>query len=93
MRDVVLEHLEVLAVLLALILGKLLTTSLVRLVRLAQEAILLAQLAVLLGEFGELSFQVAKLERLVPVLAVGGFEGDEGGIVGLLQVVVVLFEG
>ena len=55
-RDVVLEHLEVLAVFFALTLGKLLTTSLVRLVRFAQKAILLAQLAVLLGEFGELAF-------------------------------------
>lgn len=45
-----------LAVLFALTLGKLLTTSLVRLVRFAQEAVLLAQLAALLGEFGELAF-------------------------------------
>ena len=64
-----------------------------RLVRFLQEAVLLAQLAVLLGEFGELAFQVAKFERLVTVLAVGRLEGEKGGIVALLQAVIVLFEG
>ena len=93
MRDVILEHLRVIVVLFALTFRKLLTTSLVRLVRFAQETILLAQLAVLLGEFGELAFQVAKFERLLTVLAVGGLEGEEGVVVGLLQVVIVLFEG
>lgn len=93
MGDVVLEHLKVLAVFVALTLGKLLATSLVRLIRFAQEAVLLAQLAVLLGEFGQLAFQVTKFERLVTVLSIGGLEGEDGVIIGLLQVMIVVFEG
>ena len=64
-----------------------------RFVSLAQQAVLLAQLRGLLLQFGEAAPQVAQLEGLVAILATGGFEISAGGIVGGLEVAVVLGEG
>ena len=92
-RDVPLEQLELLAVLVPLALGQLFPARLVRLAGFAQEAGLLAELGVLFGEFGEAALQLTQLEGLVAVLAVGGFQVSAGVVVGLLQVAVVFVDG
>lgn len=92
MRDVGLEHVEVLAVLALFVLGELLPACLLRLVRFPQLAVLLAELGVLLVHFGEAALQVAQFERLVAVFPVRGFEVPACVVVGLLEVAVVFFE-